>query len=150
MKAAKKSDELFTARRVHRQLQSSLDSFGAAVGEMCLRRSRDRNDLIKFLGQLRHLPIVEISSAHMNQLRGLFLNRGDNFGMTVSGRTHGDAGVAIEKQIAVNVLNPDARGTLGDKFECRARICRVNKLRVRLDYAAGFWPGQFSFDLWFL
>ena len=150
MKAAEESDEFFASRRVHRQLQSSLDSFGAAVGKMRLRRSRDRNDLIKFLGQLRHLPIVKVRPAHVNQLCGLFLNRSNDFGMTVSGRTHGDAGVAIEKKIAVNILDPDARGAFGDEFECRARISRVNELRVRLDYAAGLWPGQFSFDLWFL
>src|SRR5438552_3255200 len=150
MKAAEESDEFFASGRVHCQLQSSLDGFGAAVSEMRLRRSRDRNDLIKFLGQLRHLPIVEISSAHMNQFRGLFLNGSDDFRVTVSGRTHGHAGVAIEKKIAVNVLDPDARGAFGDKFECRARIRWVNELRVGLDYAAGIWPRQFSFDLWFL
>src|SRR5437867_4149600 len=127
MKAAEESDEFFASRRVHCQLQRSFDSFRAAVGKMRLRRSRNRNNFIEFLGQLRHLPIVEISSAHMNQLRGLFLNRGDDFGMTVSGRTHGDAGVAIEKKIAVNVLDPDARGAFGDKFECRAWIRWVNE-----------------------
>src|SRR5438552_15844414 len=150
MKAAEESDEFFASGRVHCQLQSSLDGFGAAVSEMRLRRSRDGNDLIKFLGQLRHLPIVEISSAHMNKLRGLFLNGGDDFGMTVPGGTHGDAGVAIEKKIAVNILDPDASGAFGDKFECRARIGRVNKLRVGLDYVAGFWSRQFGCDLWFL
>ena len=42
------------------------------------------------------------------QLLCLLLDHLDDFRMAVSGRTDGDAGVAIEKNVAVDVFNPDA------------------------------------------
>jgi hypothetical protein len=53
----------------------------------------------------------------VDQLLSLLLNGGHNLGMTVTGRTDGDTGVAIEEDVAVNILNPNALRPLSDKFE---------------------------------
>ncbi len=71
MKTVKERNELFAAGGVHRQLQSGLDSFGAAVGEVCSRWRGNRHNLVELLRERGHVPVVVISAAHMNQLFGL-------------------------------------------------------------------------------
>src|SRR6266567_239575 len=136
METPKERNKFFTASRVHRELQSTLDSFSAAVSEVRARRSLHRNDLIELLRQLRHRRVVVIGAAHVNKLRGLILNRADDFRLTMTGRAHRDPGVAVEKDVAIDVRDPDAFAAFGDKFEIWARVSRVNELRVSFDYRA--------------
>jgi hypothetical protein len=42
--------------------------------------------------------------------------------MAVAGRAHSDAGVAIEKGVAVDVFHPNSLCAFGDKLERGARI----------------------------
>jgi hypothetical protein len=73
----------------------------------------------------------------MNQLFGLALNRLDYFRMTVSGRADGDSGIAVQKDVAVHVFNPNALSALRNELERRAGIGRVNELRIGFnDYLA--------------
>src|SRR5688500_8142650 len=67
--------------------------------------------------------------------------------MAVSRRTDGDAGIAVEKNVAVDVFNPDSAGALGDEFKGRPRVGRINKLCVGFDdlFALGAW--QLRLDL---
>src|SRR5438876_3355808 len=108
MKTAKERNEFLATSCVHRELQSSLDGFSAAVREVRSRGSLQRHDFVEFLRQLRHQRVVIISAAHVNQLGGLILNCAHDFRMTMTGRAHGDTGIAIEKKIAIDVSNPDA------------------------------------------
>jgi hypothetical protein len=53
----------------------------------------------------------------MNELRRLFLDRLHYLRMTVAGGTHCNSGIAVEENVAINVLDPNALGALSDKFE---------------------------------
>src|ERR1700681_843993 len=117
MKAAKERNELLAPRGMHGELQSCLDSFSAAVGEMSPRRSRDGHDLVELLGQFRHALVVIIGAAHVNQLGGLVLNRAYDFRMAMPGRTDRNPGVTVQKNVAINVFDPDAGGALGYQLE---------------------------------
>ena len=99
------------------EFQRRLDRFRAAVGEVRSCRRLHRHDRVQFFRELRHVTVVVVSAADVNQLRRLILNRFDDFRMTMSGRTHGHTGVAIEKDVAVNVFDPHALGSLGDELE---------------------------------
>ena len=74
MKTAEERNELFAAGGVHRQLQGSLNSFGAAVGEMCAGRSLNGDYFVELLRQFRHSRVVVVGAAHVNQLRRLVLD----------------------------------------------------------------------------
>ncbi len=67
----------------------------------------------------------------------------------MTGRAHRDTGVAVEKDVAIDVRDPDAFAAFGDKFEIWARVSRVNELRVSFDYRATFRSRKFGFDLGF-
>jgi hypothetical protein len=53
----------------------------------------------------------------VDQLFRLLLDCFDYFGMTVAGGTNRDAGVAVQKHIAVDVLNPNSAAAFRDEFE---------------------------------
>ena len=148
MKAAKERDEFLASGCVHRQFQSGLDSFSAAVRKVRARRTSHRHNLVQLLGQLRHLAIVVIGAAHVNQLRGLILNCLHDFGMAVTGGTDGDAGVAVEKDIAIDVCYPDSLGPIGNQLERRAWVRWRNKLRVSFYDRSAFRSWQRGFDFW--
>src|SRR5437016_14174607 len=115
---------------------------------MCARGTLDWNNFVELLSQLRHQRVIVICAAHVNQTCGLLLDRGHNFGMAMTGRTHGDAGVTVKKNVAVNVFYPNALGTFGDELERRARVGWIYELGICLYDATGFGTGQRSFDLW--
>src|SRR5690349_22205581 len=89
VKAVEETDELLATGRVHRELQRSLDCFSAAIREVCARRRFDGHDGIELLCELRHVAVVEIGAAHVNQLFCLLLDCFDYFRMAVAGGTDG-------------------------------------------------------------
>src|SRR5258707_8688819 len=113
------------------------------------RRPRHRYDLVELFRQVRHLPVVIVSAAHVNQLRDLILDGGHYFRMAVSSRTYGDAGVAVEEDISVDVFDPYTAAAFSHQLERRSRIGRIHKLRIGLNNFAAFWSGQFGFDFRF-
>jgi hypothetical protein len=107
----------------------------------------DRHNRVELFRELRHVAVVVIGAAHVNQLRCLFLNRFHDFRMAMSGRTDRDAGVAVEKNVAVDVFNPNAAGTFGDELEGRSRVRGVNKLCICFDDFLAVGTGQRRLDL---
>ena len=61
------------------------------------------------------------------------MNRPHDFGVAMARRTDRDAGVAVEKNIAVGVFDPDARAAFSDELPIGARIRRRHKLMVSSD-----------------
>ena len=114
---------------------------------MRARRFRNRHNFIQLLCQLRHLPVIVVSPAHVNKLRGLILNGLDDFGVTMTRGADCDAGVAIEEGVSVDVLHPNALRSLGDKFEVRSWVSRVHVLSVGGNNLPGIRAGQFGFYL---
>ena len=49
----------------------------------------------------------------MDQLGGLFLNRGDYLGVAMSGRNHRNAGGKVEKLVPVHIFYPHPAAALG-------------------------------------
>ena len=133
MEAVKKSDELLSSGYMHRQLQRRLNRFSAAVGKVRARRRRYGNDFIQLLRQLGHQPVVIIGAAHVNELFRLLLNRPDHLGMTVTGRTNGNARVAIEEHVSIDVFNPDSLGAFRHQFERGSRVSRINEFGIGFD-----------------
>jgi len=82
----------------------------------------------------------------MDQLRRLSLNRLHDFRMAVTGRADCDAGVAVEKDVTINVRDPNAFAACGDQFEVRTRVRRVHILRVSFHDGSPFGAGKLSFD----
>ena len=91
------------------------------------------DDLVELLREIRHVAIVIVSPAHVNQLSGLVLDRFHDLRMTMAGRTNGDACVAIQEDVPINILDPDTAGTFGYQFEGRAQNKRVNVFVVSFD-----------------
>src|SRR5687767_14087274 len=117
MKAVEEADELLAASRVHREFQCSLNGYSAAVCEVRSRRRLNWNYRIELLCELRHVTVVVIGAAHMNQLFCLLLDSSNYLWMAMSGRTDSNAGIAIQKQIPIDVLNPDAAGPFRNEFK---------------------------------
>jgi hypothetical protein len=147
VEAVEEGDELLAPRGVHGELKCGLDGLGAAVGEVRLRRRRDGDDAVEHLRQLRHVAVVEVGAAHVYEARGLLLDGADDLGVAVARGADGDAGVAVEEDVAVGVFDPDAGGPLGDELVGRARVRGRDPLRVGLDDQAPFGAGQFGLNL---
>src|SRR6185369_1034203 len=147
MKAIEERDELLTTRRMHRELQSGFDCFSTAVCEVCASRRFDWHDRVQLLGELRHLAVVIVSAAHVNQFLRLLLDRFDDLRMAVPRRTDRDARVAVEKNIPVNIFDPNSTGALGDEFKERAGIRGVNKPGIRFDDLLAVGTRQLRLDL---
>src|SRR5215208_817504 len=147
MKAVEEGDELFPARCVHREFQCSLYCFRPTVCEVRSRRRFDRYNRVKFLGELRHVTVIVVSAAHVNQLFCLLLDRLHDFRMTVSGGTDGHSGVAIEKNISVDVFDPNSGATFGDELKRGARVGGGNKLCVCVNdlLTLGAWQRRLDF-----
>src|SRR5688500_19190420 len=97
MEAVKEGDELFASGCMHREFQRRLDGFGATVGEVSASWRLDWNDRVELFSECRHVSVVIIGAAHVDKLRCLILDRFHYFRMTMSCRTHCDAGVSAEK-----------------------------------------------------
>src|ERR1044071_9019095 len=66
--------------------------------------------------------------------------------MAVTGGAHGHAGVAIEKNIAIDVGYPNSFAAFSDELEVRTRIRRIHKLRIGFDDCATFGSRKLSLD----
>ena len=62
----------------------------------------------ELLGQRDQLLVIEIGARHVDQPGGLLLNRLDHPRMAVAGRHHRDAGVEIQKAVAIHVFDDGA------------------------------------------
>ena len=92
-------------------------------------RARSR---ASFSASATSLFVIEIRARHVDQARRLLLDRLHHARMAVAGRHHGDAGVEIEKAVAIHVLDDRAFALLRDQ-RIAARVGRRNDARVALD-----------------
>src|SRR2546423_11446128 len=83
----------------------------------------------------------------MNKARGLILNRFNNLRVAMTRRADGNASVAIQKDVAVNVCDPDALAPLCNELERWARVRRVHPLRVLFYNLPPYGAGQLCFNL---
>jgi hypothetical protein len=83
----------------------------------------------------------------VDQFRGLILNGAHYFGVAVAGGADGDARVAVEEDVAVNVRHPHALAALGDELEVGARVGRRDPTRVVGDDLLSLRAGQRGLDL---
>ena len=77
----------------------------------------------------------------MDKFGGLLLDGGDDVGMAMAGRSHGDAGREIEELIAVHVGDDDAATAFGHE-RIGAGVGRGNILIVAFENALGVGTGQ--------
>ena len=87
----------------------------------------------EFFGQVYKVLVIEIGPRHVDQIAGLFADGCDDAGMAVAGGHHGDAGVEIEKTIAVDVLDDGAFAAPGDQ-RIAARVGRRDRTLVARDH----------------
>ena len=135
---------------IHRQLQSGLDGFGTAVRKVRFRGPFDRDNFIKLLPECGHVAVIKIGAAKVDQLGRLIADRFYDVRVTMAGRANGDAGVAVEKYVAVRVFYPDAVAFFGDEFVVRTRIARRYVSCIGIDDLAGLRPREFRFNKWSL
>src|ERR1043165_1757560 len=105
MKRPIEGDELLPMCVIHRELERCLDGFRAAVCEVCSRRTAERAYLLELFAERGHVPIVKVRSAKVNELISLLCDRCDDLQMAMAGRADGDAGIAVEKNIAIGILD---------------------------------------------
>ena len=131
---------------VARQLQAGLDRFGARVAEERLHAAVDRDDRRDLLGQAHLRLVVEIGARHVEESPGLIGDRLHDVRMRVAGGVDGDAGRAIEKEVAVHVLHRRSRRAIDDE-RVAARVGRRDDPGVAFDERLGFGPGQRGSDV---
>ena len=123
------------------QLQARFERLGPAVGEEDALGPGAGREFRQLLGQVDLRLIVEIGAGHVQQLVGLVLDGGDDFGMAVPGRRHRDAGREVEEEIAVHVLD-DRAAAAGTDQRINARVGRRHALGVALQQGLPLGPGQ--------
>jgi hypothetical protein len=98
-----------------------------------LCRSVDRTDLVEFFAEFRHVPVIKICAAKMDEFRDLLLDCGNYLRVAVSGRAHCYAGITIQKDIAIRICDPNSIGVVGNKFVIGARIAWCYVLGISVD-----------------
>ena len=141
MERAEKRDDVVALRVVLRQLDRRLDGLGARVAEERPHRPVDRRDLRHLLGQLHLRLVVEVGARHVQVALRLIDDGLHDVGMRVAGGVDGDAGGAVEKVVAVDVLD-DRALSAGHDERIVARVGRRHVALSRAMSAAAFGPGS--------
>src|SRR4051794_20878742 len=110
-------------------------------------RSVDRTNFLELFAKLWHMSIEKICSAKMDEFVRLFCDRSDDLRMAVAGRTNGNAGIAVQENISIWVLDPNTACTFHNEFVIRSWITGCDVTSIRIDYRATFWSGKVSFDI---
>ena len=105
MKRAEERDQVVPLRVVARQLDRGLDRFGPGVAEERPVRAGHRRNRRQLLAEPHLQLVVEVGAGHVQELARLLDDGRDDLGMRVAGGRHGDAGGAVEKDVAVHVLD---------------------------------------------
>ena len=147
VKAAEEGDDVRPARGVAGELDARLDRFGARVAEkrpptaVAVER-RQPGDL---LSQPHLRLVVEIRARHVDELAGLLRDGADDVGVGVAGGVDGDAGGAVQKEIAVHILDRRPPRALDDE-RVATRIGRRYGTAVALDERSGLGTRERGFD----
>ena len=113
VEGAEERDDVLAAGVVSGELQGALDRLRrrscrsrSGAGPAWARRR-------EALGQRDHVLVVEVGAGHVDQLAGLLLDGGDDFGMAMAGGVDGDAGGEVEELVAVDVFDANAAAAFG-------------------------------------
>ena len=123
------------------QFQCRLQCLGSAVGEEDALGRRARRQLGESLRQVDLGLVIKIGAGHVNQPGGLVLNGGDDLGMAMPGRGHGDACREVEEQVPIDVSNHRPAAPLDDE-RIQPRVGRRNGLLVPLQQDLRVGTGQ--------
>src|SRR5579871_373175 len=132
VEGAKERDEFFAARGVTSELERRFDRFRARIAERYTPFAAAGSDFGELLGQSDHVFVVKVGARHVHQVGSLALNGIDHSGVTMTRGNHGDAGIEIEKTVAVHIFHDGALAALGDQ-RVGACVRRRNDLAVALD-----------------
>ena len=113
VKRAEERNDVLALGVIAGQLEGALDRLRAGVAVVNFVGSGHGRDLRQALRQCDHVLVIKIRPRHVDQLGRLLLNGGDDVGMAMAGRGHGDAGGEIIELVAVDVSDDDAAATLG-------------------------------------
>ncbi len=120
-----------------------LDRLGPGVRQERANGPRHRRDLVQPLGDLGVDRQEEVARGVVDQLRRLFLDRLDHPRVAVSGRCDRDAGVDVEEEVAVDVLD-GAAAPAGRHERIRPRERRAGDGLVGLDHRPRVGAGSSS------
>ena len=95
------------------QLDGRLDGFRAAVAQEDLLGLIARDDGAELLHEFDLRVVTECAAPQVEEIGGLVLDGGDDFGMAVTGGANGDAGGEVEKTVTVEVFDDAAAGPSG-------------------------------------
>src|SRR5580700_10019755 len=143
MECAVKGDQFVSLGVKFHQLDGGFDGLGAGVAEVNALGFLAWRDGRELFGKFNHAGVVEISAGHVNQLAGLLLDGGYDFGMAMAGSDYGDACGEIEEDVAVNIFDCGAAADFRDE-RVVARVGRRDYVMVALDEFLGFGAGQFG------
>jgi hypothetical protein len=104
VEGAKERDEVLALGDEAGELDRALDRLGPGVAQedpALFVHRRDASQLGAHLGVDRQVEV----GAVVNQLGGLVPDGPHHVGVAMAGRGHGDAGVEVEEQVAVDVLD---------------------------------------------
>ena len=131
---------------IARQLHGRLGRFGARVAEERPHLAFNRDERRHFLREPHLRLVVEIGPRHVDELRRLIGNGLDDVGVRDAGGIDRDAGRAVEKDVAVDVLD-DGAFAAGDDERIVARVGRRHEFRVLLDDRPGLRARRRSLDV---
>src|SRR5688500_5433692 len=137
VKAAQKRDHAVALRDVARELDCRFNRFGAGVRKERSLVTAERRQLVERLGEAHLRLVIEIGSRHVQEFLRLIDDGGDDLGMRVAGGIDGNAGGAVEKAVAVDILDDRAGAARHDEW-IAARIGRRDDFAVTFDDGFGF------------
>jgi len=140
--------DIVEVTNLQRQLLHGTSDVGRSKLDSARDRIHDTNPHVKL--ELHATRLTAENALTIIREYDVVLDGTDNFGMAMTRRAHGDARVAVEKNIAVDVFDPDAFAAFGDQLEVRPRIGRIDEFGVGLNDCATFGAGQFGLDFWSL
>ncbi len=145
MEAAEKCDDVLSLHGVPRELDARFDRFRPRVSEERPHASVNRHGRRDLLRQAHLELVVKVGPRHVQELLRLIGNRLHDVRVRMSGRGHGDARGAVQKDVAVHVLDHRAAAALDDQG-IRARIRRRDDRLVAIDQGLCPGTGQGGFE----
>jgi hypothetical protein len=105
---AVEGDDVRPAGGMAGQLHRRLDALGPRVRQQDPGVTGEGRERGQALAQLDVAGLEEVRSRVVQVAAGLALDRGDHGGVRVTRRGHGDAGVGVQQQVAVDILDDGA------------------------------------------
>ena len=147
VEAPQEADDAVAPGVVPRHLDRRLVGLGAGVGEEGPLRPAERRQRRHLLAQLHLRLVVEVGARHVQELLRLLDDRLHHLRMRVAGGVDGDAGGAVEEDVAVDVLHGGAAAP-GHHERIAAGVGRRHHLAVALDDRPGLGARQRGLELW--